>query len=105
DGHPITMTNFADFPNNMLQEAERCLQVVLQGLSFPDFESVISSCVNSEDASGWIKDDLCNRDPGYSFVSDPRNPFQRFSDSFLQAIMDEVNHPQFAQRFFLRDSD
>jgi hypothetical protein len=104
DGYPIAMTDFAQFPQNMLNEAEHCLQVVLQGLTFPDFEKIISGSVG-EDPTHWIKDDLCNRSPGYSFVSDPRNPFQPFTQRLLRAIMDTENNPEVARRFFLQGQD
>src|SRR5256885_12903277 len=89
DGYPITIVNFASFPTNLLQEAETCLQTILRGLQFPEFEKIVSSSFGSGDPTGWIKDDLRNKDPGYSFVSNPRNPFRQFSESLLRAIMDE----------------
>ena len=105
DGFPIAMKDFKSFPGRMLKESERRLQVALQGLSFPDFDKVIDACVNSEDVQNWIKDDLRNREPGYSFLTDPRNPFQSFSETLLRAIMDEDNNPELARRFFVRSLD
>jgi hypothetical protein len=105
DGHPISMKDFQAFPNHLLKLAESQLDAALQGLSFPDFESAIRRCVGNEDVTHWIKDDLCNREPGYSFLSDTRNPFHTFSECFLQAIMDEENNPHVARRFFVRSLD
>ena len=93
DGFPITMKDLKVFLKLVLQEAERWLQVALQGLTVPDFDKVVNDCIGSEAVGNWIKDDLHNRDPGYSFISDARNPFQSFSETLLRAMMDEDNNP------------
>jgi hypothetical protein len=105
DGFPIAMKDLKAFPKCVLQEAERRLQVALQGLTFPDFDKVVNDCLEHEAVGNWIKDDLRNRDPGYSFISDTRNPFQSFSETLLRAMMDEDNNPRVASRFFVRSLD
>jgi hypothetical protein len=105
DGFPITMKDYKAFPGQMLKLAESRLQDVLLGVKFPDFDQEVTKCIASEDVSNWIKDDLRNEDPGYSFLSDRRNAFYKFSDHFLQTIMDEKDHQNVAHHFFIRGLD
>jgi hypothetical protein len=105
DGFPISMKDYKAFPTQMLKLGESRLQDILQGLKFPDFEEEVVKCIVSNDVSNWIKDDLRNEQPGYSFLSDRRNVFYKFSERFLQTIMDEENHPNLAHHFFIRGLD
>jgi hypothetical protein len=97
DGFPIPMAGFISFVHLLLEESERRLRKALQGLEFPEFEEVVSKCMDLEDTTGWIMDDLQNISPGYSFVNDKRNQFHRFSRTFCKALMSERS--QFYVRF------
>jgi hypothetical protein len=105
DGFPISMKDYKAFPTQMLKMAETRLRDVLLGLQFPDFDQEVTKCIVSDNVGNWIKDDLRNEQPGYSFLSDKRNAFHKFSERFLQTIMDEENHPELAHHFFIQGLD
>jgi hypothetical protein len=105
DGYPITMSDLQEFPTKLLKEADVRLHVALQGLKFRDFDKIIAECLRSDNPKKWIKDDLRNQEPGYSFLTDTRNSFHLVKDWFLKELMDEEKNPQIAGDFFFRDRD
>ena len=77
DGHPLPMTAFRNMFKQLLKRATRILDVdILLGLKTPDL------------SADHIYDDLANETPGYSFITDTRNPFHKHAEFLLNAMMD-----------------
>lgn len=86
DGHSMTMAAYRIMYGGLLDRARNILDNdILLGLETPDI------------STAHIFDDLANTTPGYSFITDHRNPFHKHSRFLLDAMLDSDTY---GTRFF-----
>jgi hypothetical protein len=105
DGVPIQVLSLIDMTHRLLAECDKRLRKALQGLWFPDFHERVLACTRLNDTDNWLRDDLRNMTPGYSFVYDKRNKFQEYEHLLLAALLDDENNPEIASRLSMRHAD
>lgn len=102
DSYPIMMASFGEFVISGVVLAEQQLTPTLQGFTFPELEAHIARTTNPDDPENWIREDVQNTTPGYSLISDKRNPFWLYDDALLTKIL---SNPITADKFMIVRKD
>ncbi|KZS86595.1 hypothetical protein SISNIDRAFT_491815 [Sistotremastrum niveocremeum HHB9708] len=88
-GDVLSLQVLRDGVHRLLDEVESDFaNLVLRGLQYPELEHLLSRFYDPLDDSVRVHDNHRSTTPGYSFVWDPRNPFQPFRFRFLADLID-----------------
>ena len=83
DGRRVTVTSFCALYHRLFEETETLLHQVLLGCEVPNFDGLD------------VVDNLSNTNPGYSFISDSRNPFSKYRKNLLIQILNPAHGDRF----------
>lgn len=99
---PIIIESLGPWVRSQIVALEELLLNILQGETFPELEALITECTNPLDSSKWIREDVQNRTPGYSFISDERNSFYKYDTALLKRIHE---NPKLFAKFMIVNSE
>lgn len=102
DGSPIRVSSIGPYINCRIDMAEEKMLEVCQGFTFESLEAHIVRTTNPDDPENWIREDVRNNTPGYSIISDKRNPFWEYEEALLSAILES---PKTASKFLMFRND
>jgi hypothetical protein len=102
NGFSLAIREFPQWYQRRLKSAKDLLQQLLCGFHFPDLEAIITRKLNPEDHKHWFFDDLPKREPGYSFLTDPKNELLQFKFSLTTKILEDAD---VRNRFHFLDVD
>jgi hypothetical protein len=77
--------------HHVIEIAEKQLLVVLRGCPVDDVEEVIKKTLDTSDPSGWARDRPREDKEGYSFLTDPENPFHHFKYRLIEHFLADDN--------------
>ncbi|KAG1763536.1 hypothetical protein EDD22DRAFT_952264 [Suillus occidentalis] len=83
DGSPLVISHIRDMVKALLARADQLILSLCEGTNMTAFDTCIKDSINVKDPSRWPKDPLRNQTPGYSFLTDPDNPFYVLQSSLL----------------------
>jgi hypothetical protein len=99
-GYSLVISEFPQWYQSRLKSAEALMSDVLCGFEFPELHEIIRRRLNPKSPADWFIDDLTNRTPGYSFITDPQNELIQFEKALHRKIM---TTPDVRNRFYFYD--
>lgn len=102
NGFSLPIANIPPWYQLRLTSAKEDLEKVLCGLSFPELDTIIARRLDPASPIDWFSDDLTERKPRYSFITDSRNKLEQFKNRLLSEI---AANKKTWNRFYFQDVD
>jgi hypothetical protein len=92
DGHPILIEAYFRNIHHVIELAEKQLLVVLRGCPIDDIDEVIKKTLDLSDTTALARDRPREDEEGYSFLTDPENPFHCFKFRLAKHFLADDNN-------------
>ena len=91
DSYPILVQNFPRMIQRLINDAEKQLEILMDGFKLPELDENIDAALNPKDSSSWFKDDLRRIKKDYCFITDSRNDLLKYQSELKKFLMNSTS--------------
>jgi hypothetical protein len=102
NGYSLVIDEFPTWFRARLDSVKALMHKSLCGFEFPELDEIINRRLNPKSPHDWFIDDITNRSPKYSFLTNPENELTQFKRSLITKILET---PDICQHFHFLDAD